>query len=156
MSVFAELRRRNVFRAATLYAAAAWLVVQVATQVLPVFGAPNWSLRLVVLAAVIGFPFVLAIAWYYELTPEGLRRESEVPREQSIRHLTGKKLDRAIIAVLSVVVVVLLLNTFVLHRGAGAIPDRSVAVLPLLYQGGGSGDRYFSDGLSEELISELT
>jgi TolB-like protein/tetratricopeptide (TPR) repeat protein len=155
--VLAELRRRNVFRAATLYAAAAWLVVQVATQVLPLFGAPNWTLRVIVLAAVIGFPFVLAVSWYYELTPEGLKRESEVPREESIRHITGKRLDRAIIAVLSVAVVLLLANTLVRHRDVASVPDKSVAVLPLLDEGsGGGGDRYFSDGLSEELISELT
>src|SRR5579885_2842212 len=154
--VFVELRRRNVFRAATLYAAAAWLVVQVATQVLPVYGAPNWMLRVIVLAAVIGFPFVLAFAWYYELTPEGLKREHEVPREKSIAHLTGKKLDRAIIAVLSVIVVLLLVNTFVFHRGAAGVPDKSVAVLPLLNESGSADDQYFSDGLSEELISELT
>ena len=156
MHVFAELRRRNVFRAGTLYAAAAWLVVQVATQVLPVFGAPNWMLRVIVLAAVIGFPFVLAFAWYYELTPDGLKRESEVPRAESIRHRTGKKLDRAIIAVLSVIVVLLLVNTFVFHRSAAGIPDKSVAVLPLLNESGSADDQYFSDGLSEELISELT
>ncbi|HET7557749.1 MAG TPA: tetratricopeptide repeat protein [Rhodanobacteraceae bacterium] len=151
-----ELRRRNVFRAGTLYAAAAWLVVQVATQVLPVFDAPNWVQRLIVVAAVIGLPFVLAFAWYYELTPEGLKLESEVEREHSIRHLTGKRLDRAIIAVLCVVVVVLLANTFVLHRDADAISGKSVAVLPLLDESAGGSDRYFSDGLSEELISDLT
>ena len=156
MHVFVELRRRNVFRAATLYAAAAWLVVQVATQVLPVFGAPNWMLRVIVLAAVIGFPLVLAFTWYYELTPDGLKREHEVPREDSIAHLTGKKLDRAIIAVLSVIVVLLLVNTFVFRRGGAAIPDKSVAVLPLLNESGNADDQYFSDGLSEELISELT
>jgi TolB-like protein/Tfp pilus assembly protein PilF len=155
--VLAELRRRNVFRAATLYAAAAWLVVQVATQVLPLFGAPNWTLRMIVLAAVIGFPFVLAVSWYYELTPEGLKRESEVPREESIRHIIGKRLDRAIIAVLSVAVVLLLANTLVRHRDVASAPDKSVAVLPLLDEGSGAGgNRYFSDGLSEELISELT
>src|SRR5690348_954891 len=157
LAFVAELRRRNVFRAGTLYAAAAWLVVQVATQVLPLFGAPNWMLRVIVLASVIGFPFVLAFSWYYELTPEGLKRESQVPREESIRHITGKRLDRAIIAVLGVVVVLLLANTFVRHRDVASVPDKSVAVLPLLDEGGGAaGDQYFSDGLSEELISELT
>ncbi|MGN6730254.1 MAG: tetratricopeptide repeat protein [Rhodanobacteraceae bacterium] len=155
LAFVAELRRRNVFRAGTLYAAAAWLVVQVATQVLPLFGAPNWMLRLIVVAAVIGFPFVLAFAWYYELTPEGLKLESQVERAQSIRHLTGKRLDRAIIAVLCVVVVLLLANTFAL-RGDDAIPGKSIAVLPLLDENHNGGDQYFSDGLSEELISDLT
>ena len=151
----AELRRRNVFRAATLYAAAAWLIVQVATQVFPFFGIANWVVRLIVIAAVIGFPFVLAFAWYYELTPDGLKPEREVPRAESIRHLTGKRLDRAIIAVLSVIVVLLLANTFVRHRDSQAIPDKSIAVLPLLDESGGARDQYFSDGLSEDLISML-
>ncbi len=151
----AELQRRNVFRAATLYAAVAWLIVQVATQVLPVFGAQNWILRLIVIAAVIGFPFVLAVSWYYELTPEGLKRENEVSRTESIRRLTGKRLDRAIIAVLSVIVVLLLANTFVSHRDSAAISDKSIAVLPLLNESGDAHDQYFSDGLSEDLISML-
>ncbi len=157
MGFIAELQRRNVFRAATLYAAVAWLIVQVATQVLPVFGAQNWILRLIVIAAVLGFPFVLVISWYYELTPEGLKRESEVPRTESIAHVTGKRLDRAIIAVLSVIVVLLLANTFVSHRDATEVSDdKSVAVLPLLDEGGGADDQYFSDGLSEDLISMLS
>src|SRR5579883_1021090 len=155
MGFVAELRRRNVFRAGTLYAAAAWLAVQVTTQVFPFFGIANWVVRLIVLAAAIGFPFVLGFAWYYELTPAGLKRESEVPRAESIRHVTGKRLDRAIIAVLSVIIVLLLANTFVLHRDAEAIPDKSVAVLPLLNESGDSADQYFSDGLSEDLISML-
>ena len=152
----ADLQRRNVFRAATLYAAAAWLVVQVATQVLPVFGAENWILRLIVIAAVIGFPFVLVVSWYYELTPDGLKRESEIPRTESIAHVTGKRLDRAIIAVLSVIVVLLLANTFVSHRDTAAVSAKSVAVLPLLDEGGDASDQYFSDGLSEDLISMLS
>ncbi|MER3546900.1 MAG: hypothetical protein C4338_04560, partial [Rhodanobacteraceae bacterium] len=123
---------------------------------MPVFDAPNWTLRVIVLAAVIGFPFMLAFAWYYELTPEGLKRESEVPRTDSIAHVTGKRLDRAIIAVLSVIVVLLLANTFVPHRDSTAVSDKSVAVLPLIDEGGGVDDQYFSDGLSEDLISMLS
>ncbi|HJU25855.1 MAG TPA: hypothetical protein VJ722_04185, partial [Rhodanobacteraceae bacterium] len=156
MDFIAELQRRNVFRAATLYAAVAWLVVQVATQVLPVFGAPNWVLRMIVIVSVAGFPFVLAFSWFYELTPDGLKRESEIPRTESIAHLTGKKLNHAIIGVLSLLVVVLLANTFVAHHDADAVPDKSVAVLPMINEGGDASDQYFSDGLSEDLISMLS
>ncbi|MBN8736180.1 MAG: tetratricopeptide repeat protein [Xanthomonadales bacterium] len=151
----AELRRRNVFRAGTLYAAVAWLVVQVATQVFPFFAIPDWVVRLIVIAALIGFPVVLAVAWYYEFTPEGLKLESEVPRAASITRQTGKRLDHAIIAVLCVIVVLLLANTVVRNRDSGAIQDKSVAVLPLLNENGDAGDQYFSDGLSEDLISML-
>ena len=77
-SLFAELRRRNVYRAAVLYAAGAWLAVQVATQVFPFFHIAEWVVRWIVIAAIIGFPFWIAFAWYYEFTPEGIKRESEV------------------------------------------------------------------------------
>lgn len=155
MRFLAELRRRNVFRAGTLYAAVAWLIVQVATQVFPFFGIADWLVRLIVIAAAIGLPVVLAVAWYYEITPDGLKLESEVPRAASITRQTGKRLDHAIIAVLCVIVVLLLANTLVLHRDPDAIPDKSVAVLPLLNENGDAGDQYFSDGLSEDLISML-
>ncbi|WIG55182.1 MAG: Adenylate cyclase [Rhodanobacteraceae bacterium] len=151
----AELRRRNVFRAGTLYAAVAWLIVQIATQVFPFFGIADWVVRLIVVAAAIGFPFVLAFAWYYELTPEGLKLESEVPRAVSIRWQTGRRLDYAIIAVLCVIVVLLLANTLVWQRGGTTGLEKSVAVLPLLNENGDTGDQYFSDGLSEDLISVL-
>src|ERR671931_1834759 len=71
---FAELKRRNVYKVAVAYAVIGWLLVQVATQVFPFFEIPNWAVRLIVLAIVIGFPIALAIAWAFELTPEGLKR----------------------------------------------------------------------------------
>lgn len=151
----AELRRRNVFRAGTLYAAVAWLVVQVATQVFPFFGIPDWMVRLVVVAAAVGFPFLLAFAWYYEWTPDGLKRESEVPPATSIRLKTGRRIDYAIIGVLCVAVVLLLANTLVRDRNAAGSATQSIAVLPLLNENGEPGDQYFSDGLSEDLISML-
>ena len=72
---FAELKRRNVFRAAAFYAASAWLLVQVATQVFPFFGIANWLVRWVIVAAAIGFPFWVLFAWFYQWTPQGLQRE---------------------------------------------------------------------------------
>src|SRR2546423_14548701 len=75
---FAELKRRNVYKVAVAYAIVGWLLVQVATQVFPFFEIPNWAVRLVVLAIVIGFPIALVIAWAFELTPEGLRRTEDV------------------------------------------------------------------------------
>jgi TolB-like protein/Flp pilus assembly protein TadD len=155
---FAELRRRNVLRAAALYAAAAWLLVQVATQVFPFFDAPNWAIRGIVVAALIGFPFWLLLAWFYELTPEGLKRESEVTPEASITRSTGRKLDFLIIGVLAVAVVLLLTDRFVLNKDGedgAAISDKSIAVLPLHNESGDPNDQYFSDGLSEDLITAL-
>jgi adenylate cyclase len=171
-SFFAELKRRNVLRAATLYAAGAWLLVQVATQVFPLFHIEEWIVRWIVIAAVIGFPFAMVLSWFYELTPEGFKPESEVEKDASVVRATGKTLDRWIIAVLSIAVVLLLANTFVLHRDATStanavddkavaatlakLPEKSVAVLPLVNESGDPKQVYFSDGLSEELISDLT
>src|SRR5512132_3246821 len=75
---FAELKRRNVYKVAVAYAVVAWLLVQVATQVFPFFEIPNWTVRLVVLAVIAGFPIALIIAWAFELTPQGLKRTEDV------------------------------------------------------------------------------
>jgi serine/threonine-protein kinase len=155
MNLFAELKRRNVYRAAVFYAASAWLLVQVATQVFPFFHIAEWVVRWIVVAAIVGFPFVLAFAWFYEFTPEGLKRESEVDPSQSIMHATGKKLDRWIIATLSLAVVLLLTDKFVLRKDGSALSEKSIAVLPLVNESGDPNNEYFSDGLSEELIAAL-
>jgi TolB-like protein len=155
-SFFSELKRRNVYRAAVFYGAGAWLLVQIATQVFPFFDIPNWAVRLIVVAAIVGLPLVLALSWFYEWTPQGLKRESEVDRSESIMHATGKKLDRWIIAVLSLAIVLLLADRFVLHKDDNAVPDKFIAVLPLVNDGGDKDEQYFSDGLSEDLISALS
>jgi len=166
---FSELRRRNVYRAGAFYAAAVWALAQGLAQLLPLFGDYNWIARGFVIACVIGFPFWLAFAWFYEITPTGLKRESEVARDDSLTRATGRKIDRWIIAVLAIAVVLLVANTLTRRREtAGAIdagslqaqfaqiPDKSVAVLPLANESGDPRQEYFSDGLSEELISDLT
>ena len=155
-SFLAELKRRNVFRVGAFYAASAWLLVQVATQVLPIFGISERVERWIVVALVLGFPFALGFAWFYELTPAGLRRDSEVERSESETRRSGRRMDRAIIAVLAAAVAMLLADRLVLHREASSPRDKSIAVLPLLNESGAAQDEYFSDGLSEELIAALT
>ena len=75
---FAELKRRNVYKVAAAYAVVSWLLIQIATQVFPFFEIPNWAVRLVVLLLILGFPVALILSWIFEITPEGIRRESEV------------------------------------------------------------------------------
>lgn len=151
-----ELKRRNVLRVAAFYAAAGWLLVQIATQVLPIFDVSAWTLRVIVVAILLGFPFALIFAWLYELTPEGLKRENEIDRAQSIARSTGRKLDRLIIGVLALAVVALLANQFVTHKGRDeSALGKAIAVLPLANDTGDPKNEYFSDGLSEELISAL-
>jgi TolB-like protein/Flp pilus assembly protein TadD len=98
----AELKRRNVYKAAVAYAVVAWLIVQVATQVFPFFDVPNWTIRLVVILLVLGFPAAMIFSWAFEITPEGIKRESEIDANESIAPRTGRKLI-AITAVLAVI-----------------------------------------------------
>ncbi|MEO6155937.1 MAG: hypothetical protein ABIP16_09455, partial [Thermomonas sp.] len=156
MSVFTELQRRNIFRAATIYAAGAWLLVQIATQVLPYFGIDTSALRWVVLALVAGFPLAMLLSWFYEWTPEGIRRESAVAAEVSITRETGRKLDLWIIGVLSLIVVVLLVDAFAPRVEPGKEVEKSIAVLPLSNGSDNVHEQYFSDGLSEDLIIALS
>src|SRR3954464_12475721 len=99
-SFFAELKRRNVVRMAGLYLVAAWLIVQVSGTVLPMFGAPDWVPRTVVMLLAIAFIPVLIFSWVFELTPEGLKRDEDVPPAKSIGSQTGRRMNRMIIAVL--------------------------------------------------------
>ena len=163
MSLFTELKRRNVLRAAAFYAASAWLLVQVATQVFPFFHIAEWVVRWIVAAAAIGFPFALLFSWFYEWTPHGLHRESEVAPNESITRHTGKKLDRWIIAILALAVVMLLTNQFVLRTDANAgagkrgttSSDKSIAVLPFVNMTADKENEFFADGLSEEILNSL-
>ncbi len=159
-SFFDELKRRNVLRAAALYIGASWALAQGLAQLFPAFGVADWVVRWIVVAMAIGFPFFLVLAWFYEFTPGGLKRESEIPADDAVAHRTSKTLDRWIIAVMAVAIVLLLTNQFVLHRdasdGAPPVSAKSVAVLPLINESGDPDEQYFSDGLSEDLITALS
>jgi len=159
-SLYSELKRRNVLRAGAFYVAAVWALAQGIAQLGPAFGMPEWGTRWFVIAGVIGFPLWIAFSWFYEFTPEGLKRESEVEPHESITHLTGRKLDFAIIGVLAIAVVLLLTDRFVLHHGVNeeasiAVPEKSIAVLPFADMSSDKDQEYFSDGISEELLNLL-
>ncbi|MGH8216041.1 MAG: hypothetical protein ACREPZ_10160, partial [Rhodanobacteraceae bacterium] len=171
--IVAELSHRHVLRAAAVYVGAVWALSQGIAQLAPVFNAPNWTTRWFVIGCAVGFPFWVAFAWYYRLTPEGFKREGDPGAvDPAFHRATGRKLDFWIIGVMAVAIVLLATNTFVLHRDVNSvasaadaktiaaelakIPFQSVAVLPLANQSGDSKQQYFSDGLSEELISDLT
>ncbi len=160
-----ELRRRNVLRAGLLYIGAIWALAQGIAQLTPELAMPVWSTRAFVLAGAIGFPFWLAFAWFYELTPAGLRRESDVPEGESIARQTGRRLDYWIIGVLAAAVVLLLTDKFLLRQPATdktgseagvEIPAASIAVLPLVNSSGDDSQDYFADGLTDELIAGLS
>jgi TolB-like protein/Tfp pilus assembly protein PilF len=159
-NLFTELKRRNVIRAAILYVGAVWALAQGISQLGPSLGAPEWATRWFLIAAGIGFPFWIAFAWFYEFTPEGLKRESEIDRTESITHHTGRKLDFAIIGVLTVAVVLLLTDRFVLRHGvnqATGIPivEKSIAVLPFENLSEEKANAYFTDGVQDEILTDL-
>jgi TolB-like protein/Flp pilus assembly protein TadD len=157
-SLFAELKRRNVFRAAILYVGAVWALAQGISQLGPSVGLPEWTTRWFLVAAVVGFPLWVAFAWFFEFTPEGLKRERDVAPEDSITRHTGRKLDFIIIGVMAVAIVLLVTDRFVLHHGVNeeaAVPEQSIAVLPFVDMSQGKDQEYFSDGISEELLNLL-
>jgi TolB-like protein/Tfp pilus assembly protein PilF len=156
---FAELKRRNVLRAAAFYAASAWLLVQVATQVFPFFHIAEWVVRWIVVAVCLGFPFAMIFSWFYEWTRRGLQLESEIAPNESITRETGKKLDRWIIAILLLAVVLLLADKLVFRPTekpvTAAIPEKSIAVLPFENLSRDPDNAYFVDGIQDEILTRL-
>jgi TolB-like protein/Tfp pilus assembly protein PilF len=155
---FTELKRRNVLRAGVLYAGSVWALAQGISQLGPTVGAPEWATRWFLAAAAIGFPLWIAFAWYYEFTPTGLKRESEIAPENSMARSTGRKLDKWIIAVLALAVVLLLTNQFVLRNKADQLastPEKSLAVLAFTNLSEDKSNESFADSVSEELSNAL-
>src|ERR1041385_5792979 len=131
---FNELKRRNVIRAAGLYLVGAWLLTQVASTVLPMFGAPDWLPRSIVILLAIGFVPALIFSWVFELTPQGLKRDEDVPPEQSIGPQTGRRMNRMIITVLVLALAYFAVDKFVLNqrreKSAAETPSSESNVTP--------------------------
>lgn len=152
MGLFTELRRRNVFRVAIAYAITAWVLAQIADLAFDNFGAPEWVSKSFLLVLLLGFPIAVLLAWAFELTPEGIKRESEVDRSESITHQTGRKLDYAIIAVLVVAVAFLLHDRF---DDGERERELSIAVLPFENRSAQADDQYFTDGIHDDLLTTI-
>lgn len=157
-----ELKRRNVFRVGVAYVVGAWLIAQVAELALDSFGAPSWVIKTILLLLALGLPAVLFFAWAFELTPEGIKKEKDVDRTQSITQKTGRKLNAVIMIVLVMAVGVLLFDKFALRSDApattvqeAAATDNSVAVLPFVDMSPARDQEYFTDGLTENLLHAL-
>ena len=178
MSFIAELKRRNVFKVGAAYVVMAWLIAQGVDVFLENFGAPDWVIKTILLLLVIGLPIALFFAWAFELTPEGIKKEKDVDRSQSITHETGRKLDFIIIGVLLVALGWFAWDKFapqageepavggslaadnVSSREQGSLPhdkliEKSIAVLPFVNMSEDASNEYFSDGISEEILNAL-
>jgi TolB-like protein len=174
LQLFKELQRRNVFRVAIGYIVSSWLLAQVADLVLENIGSPDWVMKTILLILALGFPIVVFFSWAFEVTPEGIKRESEIDRSQSITHMTGRKLDRAITAVLVVALAYFAYDKFVLGPSRDtelvqattesvasevveqvAETEKSIAVMAFVNMSADPEQEYFSDGIAEEILNGL-
>ena len=181
LQLFNELQRRNVFRVAIGYIVSSWLLLQIADLLLDIIGSPGWVLRTIALLFALGFPIVVFFSWAYEVTPEGIKRESEVDRGQSITHVTGRKLDYSILVVLVISLAYFVWeNRFsdrtheaVKPQGVQSVAERgvmepaesasktsptdslSIAVLPFENRSNREEDQFFSDGIHDDLLTTI-
>ena len=171
-----ELKRRNVIRVGIAYAVAAWVLIEVTATIFPILSLPQWSVTLVTALLFIGFPIALIFAWAFEITPEGIKLEKHVVRDESITHHTGRKLDFVIIAMLVVALGYLGYDKFIIdpdrdaveieaavqvvqEQAASAVEPqdsaKTIAVLPFANMSDDPGNDYFADGISEDILNLL-
>ena len=153
-SFFEELRRRNVFKVGIAYLAMTWMIMQVADLVLTAFGADTGVMQALIIVFTVGFPIAVGVAWAYELTPEGVKRSDDVAPRRSIARRTGRKLDFVIIAFLSLALITVVIDQYIIE--ASPFPKVStLAVLPLANLSGDPDQEYFADGITAALITNL-
>jgi serine/threonine-protein kinase len=159
---FSELKRRNVYKVAVAYAVVAWLLIQAASIFFPAFDAPPWVMKIFIIVIIFGFPVALIFSWAFEITPEGIKLESEIEPNKSIKRRTGRKIVAVTIA-LAVVAAGLLVYQLVRPKSlvmprlseSATAPQKSIAVLPFVDLSQTHDQEYFCDGISEEILDAL-
>jgi TolB-like protein len=180
MSFFSELKRRNVFRIGVAYLVFSWLLLQVVDVIAPILELPEWVSKRILLVIVLGLIPALILAWVFELTPGGVKREKDVDRSQSLTRQTGHRLNRVIIAVLVLVILMMGAERLWLPgvRDKGLEPvaaatsvqqqlqspsanagmsDKSIAILPFVNRSAADENtQFFSDGIHDDLLTKLS
>src|SRR5437764_6025411 len=166
---FAELKRRNVYKVAVAYIIVAWLLIQAASILFPTFEAPAWVMKVFVAVLVLGFPIALIFSWAFEITPEGIKRESQIAPNESITRHTGRKIVSATI-VLAVIAAGLLVFQLLRSKSANKaivsppailttppeISAKSIAVLPFDNLSDDKSNAYFAEGIQDEILTRLS
>jgi TolB-like protein len=163
-SFFQELKRRNVFRVGAAYLITAWLLAQVADLALESFGAPEWVMKSILLVLLIGFPLALVLAWAFELTPEGIKRDSEADASRSNPSLGRQQLNRVLAVLLVAAVGFIAIDRWLLDTSPGQSPvadatqrlDKSIAVLPFENRSSLAEDSHFVDGIQDDILTQLS
>ena len=174
MSLLNELKRRNVLRVGAAYVVMAWLIIQVVETIFPLYGLSDGAIRLVITLLAIGLIPVVILAWAFEITPEGLKKDKDVDRSQPVSLQTGKKLDRMIMVVLALALGYFAFDKFVLdpaedvqiaesahQEGRSAafnesFGDKSIAVMPFINLSEESSNQFFADGIHDDLLTRIS
>ena len=182
MTFVKELKRRNVFRVAVAYLAGAWLFIEVSDTLFAGFGIPDWALRFVVIVLALGFIPTLVVSWTYEITPDGLKREKDLVRDQSLNYITAKRLDLLTIGLVAVAILFIFADRFWLNTRVASVTEvaadseftaeptvdgtaatasvaddapNSIAVLPFANRSANPNDAFFVDGVHNDLLTHI-
>jgi len=155
-NIFAELKRRNVYKVAVAYIVAGWALAQGIAQVFPVFDIPNWIVRLIVLLVVVGFPFALIFAWAFEITPEGVKRTAEADAMPRSTRPMNRTWIYIVVVGATISVALFFLGRYTAeNRIMSSGDDKSIAVLPFASLSDDKNDAYFADGVQDQILTNL-